>query len=133
MAGRVAGKKALITGAAQGLGAAQAWMLAREGAQVLLADINAAGVAEQAAAINAELGAGTAFATALDVTQEDQWIEALEKAQAAADAARSAAEAAKHAADAAQSYVDDMLAASPMGLRMTKEGLNMAVDEPVSS
>ena len=42
MAGRVAGKKALITGAAQGLGAAQAWMLAREGAQVLLADINAA-------------------------------------------------------------------------------------------
>jgi enoyl-CoA hydratase/carnithine racemase len=29
---------------------------------------------------------------------------------------------------AAQSYVDDMLAASPMGLRMTKEGLNMAVD-----
>jgi len=32
--------------------------------------------------------------------------EALEKAQAAADAARSAAEAAKHAADAAQAYVD---------------------------
>lgn len=28
----------------------------------------------------------------------------------------------------AQSYVDDMLLASPMGLRMTKEGLNMAVD-----
>ncbi|MDO7842160.1 enoyl-CoA hydratase/isomerase family protein [Sphingomonas immobilis] len=29
---------------------------------------------------------------------------------------------------AAQSYIDDMLHASPMGLRMTKEGLNMAVD-----
>jgi enoyl-CoA hydratase/carnithine racemase len=29
---------------------------------------------------------------------------------------------------AAQPYVDDMLAASPMGLRMTKEGLNLAVD-----
>jgi enoyl-CoA hydratase/carnithine racemase len=29
---------------------------------------------------------------------------------------------------AAQSYVDDLLAASPMGLRMTKEGLNLAVD-----
>ena len=28
----------------------------------------------------------------------------------------------------AQSYVEDMLLASPMGLRMTKEGLNMAVD-----
>lgn len=80
MTGRVAGKKALITGAAQGLGAAQAWMLAREGAQVLLADINAAGVTEQAAAINAELGAGTAFAIALDVTQEDQWIDAVQYA-----------------------------------------------------
>ena len=29
---------------------------------------------------------------------------------------------------AAQGYVDDLLAASPMGLRMTKEGLNLAVD-----
>ncbi len=29
---------------------------------------------------------------------------------------------------AAQAYIDDMLAASPMGLRMTKEGLNIAVD-----
>lgn len=31
---------------------------------------------------------------------------------------------------AAQPYVDDLLAASPMGLRMTKEGLNFAVDAP---
>lgn len=80
MAGRVAGKKALVTGAAQGLGAAQARMLAREGAQVLLADINAAGAADQAAAINAELGAGTAFAIQLDVTQEDQWVAAVDYA-----------------------------------------------------
>ncbi len=29
---------------------------------------------------------------------------------------------------AAQGYVDDLLGASPMGLRMTKEGLNMAID-----
>jgi enoyl-CoA hydratase/carnithine racemase len=29
---------------------------------------------------------------------------------------------------AAQGYVDDMLHASPMGLRMTKEGLNLSVD-----
>ena len=80
MAGRVAGKKALITGAAQGLGAAQAMMLAREGAQVLLADINAAGAAQQAEAINAELGAGTAFSVALDVTNEEQWIAAVDYA-----------------------------------------------------
>jgi enoyl-CoA hydratase/carnithine racemase len=32
--------------------------------------------------------------------------------------------------DAAQTYVDEMLLASPMGLRMTKEGLGLAVDAP---
>ena len=83
MSGRVAGKKALITGAAQGLGAAQAMMLAREGAQVLLADVNANGAADQAAKINAELGAGTAFSVALDVTSEDQWIAAVDYASEA--------------------------------------------------
>lgn len=31
---------------------------------------------------------------------------------------------------AAQPWIDDLLAASPMGLRMTKEGLQMAVDAP---
>ena len=30
--------------------------------------------------------------------------------------------------EAAQEFVDEMMATSPMGLRMTKEGLNMAVD-----
>ncbi len=71
--GRVQGKKALVTGAAQGLGAAQARMLAREGAKVLLTDINGDGAAAQADAINAELGAGTAFAIRHDVTSPDDW------------------------------------------------------------
>ena len=31
-------------------------------------------------------------------------------------------------ANAAQPYLDDMLAASPIGLRLTKEGLTMAID-----
>jgi enoyl-CoA hydratase/carnithine racemase len=31
---------------------------------------------------------------------------------------------------AAAEYVDDMLATSPMGLRMTKEGLNLSIDAP---
>ena len=30
--------------------------------------------------------------------------------------------------EAARSYIDEMLATSPMGLRLTKEGLNMAID-----
>ena len=83
MAGRVAGKKAFITGGAQGLGAAMARMLAAEGAKVSIADINHAGAKAVAAEINAALGEGVAFAFPLDVTKEDQWIYALEEADAA--------------------------------------------------
>lgn len=83
MSGRVAGKKAFVTGAAQGLGAAIAKRLAEEGAKVALADINGAGAEKMAAEINAARGAGTAFAYALDVTNEQQWIAALEQANAA--------------------------------------------------
>jgi NAD(P)-dependent dehydrogenase (short-subunit alcohol dehydrogenase family) len=82
MAGRVAGKKAFITGGAQGLGAAAAKKLAAEGAKVALADINLPGAQAVAKEINAAHGAGTAFAYALDVTKEDQWIAALAKADA---------------------------------------------------
>lgn len=83
MTGRVAGKKAFITGAAQGLGAAMARRLAEEGAKVTLADINLAGAQAVADEINAAHGDGTAFAFPLDVTKEDQWIYALEEADAA--------------------------------------------------
>ena len=83
MSGRVEGKKAFITGGAQGLGAAMARKLAAEGAKVSIADINYAGAQSVAAAINAEHGEGTAFAFPLDVTKEDQWIFALEEADAA--------------------------------------------------
>ena len=83
MSGRVEGKKAFITGGAQGLGAAMARRLAAEGAKVSVADINHAGAQAVAEAINAEHGEGTAFAFPLDVTKEDQWIFALEEADAA--------------------------------------------------
>lgn len=81
MAGRVAGKKALVTGAAQGLGAAIARKLAEEGAKVLLTDINADGAEAQAQAINAAFGEGTASSARHDVTSEDDWIAALAVAQ----------------------------------------------------
>ena len=83
MAGRVAGKKVFITGAAQGLGAAMARGLAGEGARVALADINFTGVEKLAAALNKDLGAGAAFAYELDVTDEEQWIAALSGANQA--------------------------------------------------
>ncbi len=83
MAGRVAGKKAFITGGAQGLGAAIGQALAAEGAKIALADINFTGAQKQAEALNAAHGAGTAFAYELDVTDEGQWIAALEAANTA--------------------------------------------------
>ena len=80
---RVAGKLAFITGAAQGLGAAAARRLAQEGAKVALADINVDGARQVAGEINGAWGDGAAFAYPLDVTDEAQWIFALEEADAA--------------------------------------------------
>ncbi|MGE3690834.1 MAG: SDR family oxidoreductase [Novosphingobium sp.] len=81
MTGRVAGKKALVTGAAQGLGAAIARKLAEEGARVMLTDINADGAAAQAEALNDLCGKGTAFSCRHDVTSEKDWNAALGAAQ----------------------------------------------------
>ena len=50
--GRVDGKKAFITGGAQGLGEATARMMAREGAKVTVTDVNGAGAEAVAASIN---------------------------------------------------------------------------------
>ncbi|MBW8303098.1 MAG: glucose 1-dehydrogenase [Brevundimonas sp.] len=82
MSGRVAGKAALITGAAGGLGQAMAWMLAREGARVAVTDMNLEGARALAEAINAERP-GSAFAFAHDVTDEAQWISVIDQAVAA--------------------------------------------------
>ena len=81
--GRVAGKKAFISGGAQGLGAAAAARLAAEGARVSIGDINLDGAEKTAAALNAAHGEGAAFAFPLDVTKEEQWIYALEEADRA--------------------------------------------------
>ncbi len=77
---RMAGKMALITGAAQGLGAAISHKLAEEGAKVTLTDLNEAGAAEMAARINTEFGAGTAFSYGQDVTDEARWQSVLQTA-----------------------------------------------------
>lgn len=82
MAGRMNGKMALVTGGAQGLGAAIATMFAREGAQVVVTDINGPGADATAAAINALVpGAATAFQH--DVTGEERWKEIVHAAHEA--------------------------------------------------
>ena len=70
---RVSGKKALVTGAAGGLGAATARMLARHGAKVFLTDIDVAAVRAVAETINAEHGATVAWSAAQDVRDEARW------------------------------------------------------------
>lgn len=70
--GRVAGKVALVTGAASGLGKATAEMLAREGARVAVTDINADGARAVARAIGDQ-----AIGLEHDVTSEAQWREAV--------------------------------------------------------
>ena len=72
---RVANKCALVTGAASGMGAATARLLAREGAKVAVADM----LEPEGRAVVAEIAAagGTAMFLKLDVTEEPQWEAAV--------------------------------------------------------
>jgi 3(or 17)beta-hydroxysteroid dehydrogenase len=69
--GRVEGKVAIVTGAASGLGAADARMLAEEGAKVVLTDIND----EQGRAVAAAIP-GAVFLHH-DVRSEDEWVQVI--------------------------------------------------------
>jgi NAD(P)-dependent dehydrogenase (short-subunit alcohol dehydrogenase family) len=77
---RLEKKVALITGAAQGLGAAIAARFAEEGALVFLGDLNTETGEAAAARIN-EKGGRARFLT-LDVTQESSWIAAFAAVEA---------------------------------------------------
>lgn len=68
VSGRLAGKIAIVTGAAQGTGEVIARLFAAEGARVVLADVRDA----QANAVAAALG-DTALPLHLDVAREEDW------------------------------------------------------------
>ena len=76
MNGRLAGKIALVTGASQGLGEAIARLLAKEGAQVALSDIQPRGAEKTRDEINTQ-HPGAAIALEHDVTKEDGWLRVL--------------------------------------------------------
>jgi NAD(P)-dependent dehydrogenase (short-subunit alcohol dehydrogenase family) len=65
-----AGKTIIITGAASGIGRAAALIFAREGANVVCADINAEGVRETVTQVNDR--ASQALALTVDVTRRDE-------------------------------------------------------------
>ena len=69
--GRVSGKVAVVTGGASGLGKAVATLLSKEGAKVVIADINEAGGKQTAETI--QNGGGQAVFVKLDVTSESDW------------------------------------------------------------
>ncbi len=73
---RLKGKNVMITGAAQGMGAANAEYFAAQGANVCLGDINVDGVEEVAGRINAA-GNGKAVAVKLDVTSREDNAKAV--------------------------------------------------------
>lgn len=76
--GRLAGKRAIITGAGSGIGRAAAIRFAQEGARVGLIDINLAAIEEVAASIMAS--GDEALPLLADVTDEDQVANAVDEA-----------------------------------------------------
>jgi NAD(P)-dependent dehydrogenase (short-subunit alcohol dehydrogenase family) len=74
---RLKNKVAIITGAAHGMGEAEAQLFAKEGAKVVVADV----LGDLAATVDADIraGGGDAMAAAIDVTNEAQWVALIEK------------------------------------------------------
>lgn len=74
--GRLAGKVAIITGAARGQGAAEARLFAAEGARVVVGD-----VLDEGQAVADEIGEAARFVR-MDIRREDDWAAAVEAALA---------------------------------------------------
>jgi 3alpha(or 20beta)-hydroxysteroid dehydrogenase len=71
--GRLQGSVAFITGAARGMGAAEAQLFVAEGARVVVADV----LVDDGKALAERLGAAATFVE-LDVTDEAAWVSAVE-------------------------------------------------------
>jgi len=77
--GRLDGKVAIITGAASGMGAAEARLFAKEGAKVIATDMQEELLQSVVNEINSELG-DVALALKHNVAEENEWIEVIKRA-----------------------------------------------------
>jgi NAD(P)-dependent dehydrogenase (short-subunit alcohol dehydrogenase family) len=78
-AGRLSGKVALVTGAAQGFGREIAEAIVAEGGHVVPADINGPGASQVAAELEASHGSGRALGLEVDVTSEASVDDAVQQ------------------------------------------------------
>ena len=74
---RLDSKVAIVTGAAHGMGEAEARLFAKEGAKVVVADV----LGKEAEAVAADIRAsgGNAIAATIDVTSEPEWVALIAK------------------------------------------------------
>jgi len=74
---RLDGKVAIVTGAAHGMGEAEARLFAQEGAKVVVADV----LGKEAEAVAADIRAsgGNAIGATIDVTSEPEWVALIAK------------------------------------------------------
>lgn len=72
-------KVAFVTGGAGGIGAATCERFARDGAHVVVADINVDGAEQVASNLEEKYGAGRAIAVKMDVTKEEEVAEAIQQ------------------------------------------------------
>lgn len=75
--GRLQGRVAMVTGAAQGFGLGISEYLLGEGASVILADLNIEQAAKEAARLSEQHGAGRAEAVRVDVSNEQSCLDAV--------------------------------------------------------
>ncbi|HZP13618.1 MAG TPA: SDR family oxidoreductase [Nevskiaceae bacterium] len=75
--GRVSNKVAIVTGAASGVGKEDALLLAKEGANVVLTDVNE----EQGQAVAKQIGDAAMFIKH-DIASEDQWKDVIARTEA---------------------------------------------------
>ncbi|MBA3842688.1 MAG: bifunctional rhamnulose-1-phosphate aldolase/short-chain dehydrogenase [Actinobacteria bacterium] len=78
--GELAGRVALVTGGASGIGRAAARMLASRGAHVVVADLNLEGAEEVADDLQTTYGLRRSIAVPVDVTSEDAVVEMTRRA-----------------------------------------------------